>query len=63
MSKSPYEAGTPTQHDLRQEALAERAGIHRVSVPDIEARCEVPTLDTLALLTRALRVPLARLLA
>jgi hypothetical protein len=43
--------------------LAERAGIHRVRVADIEARCEVPTLDTLALLTRALRMPLARLLA
>ncbi len=48
---------------LSQEALADKAGIHRVSLANIERGAKTPTLDTLARLAKALRVPLHRLLA
>ena len=47
---------------LSQEALADKAGIHRVSLANIERGAKTPTLDTLARLAKALRVPLSRLL-
>jgi transcriptional regulator with XRE-family HTH domain len=48
---------------LSQEALADRAGIHRVSLANIERGAKVPTLDTLERLSKALQVPLGRLVA
>ncbi len=48
---------------LSQEALADKAGIHRVSLANIERGVKLPTLDTLDRLAKALRVPLGRLVA
>jgi transcriptional regulator with XRE-family HTH domain len=47
---------------LSQKALAIRAGIHRVSLANIERGAKLPTLETLERLAKALRVPLRRLL-
>jgi transcriptional regulator with XRE-family HTH domain len=47
---------------LSQEALATRAGIHRVTLANIERGAKRPDLATLERLARALRVPLADLL-
>ena len=47
---------------LSQEALATKAGIHRVTLADIERGAHQPTLDTLERLAKALKVPLVRLL-
>lgn len=48
---------------MSQEALAKRAGIHRVSLANIERGAKTPTLATLVRLAKALRVPVARLLS
>ncbi len=48
---------------LSQEALAARAGIHRVSLANVERGAKQPTLDTLERLARALGVPVARFLS
>lgn len=50
------------QRKLSQEALAAKAGIHRVSLANIERGARQPTLDTLERLAKALGVPLVRLL-
>jgi transcriptional regulator with XRE-family HTH domain len=47
---------------MSQTALATRAGIHRVSLANIERGAKVPTLATLSRLATALRVPVGRLL-
>lgn len=47
---------------MSQTALATRAGIHRVSLANIERGAKVPTLATLSRLASALRVPVGRLL-
>ena len=41
---------------LTQEALADKARIHRVSLANIERGAKLPTLDTLERLAKALRV-------
>jgi len=51
-----------TRRKLSQQALADKAGIHRVSLANIERGAKTPTLDTLERLAKALRVPLRRLL-
>lgn len=40
--------------ELSQEALAERAGLHRTYIGDIEHGRKSPTLDVVAALARAL---------
>jgi transcriptional regulator with XRE-family HTH domain len=47
---------------LSQDALAKRAGLHRVTLANVERGATVPTLDTLARLATALRVSVAQLL-
>jgi transcriptional regulator with XRE-family HTH domain len=47
---------------LTQEALAKRAGIHRVYVAQIEAQTKVPSIATLEKLAKALNVKPGRLL-
>jgi XRE family transcriptional regulator, regulator of sulfur utilization len=47
---------------LSQNTLAERVGIHRVSLANIERGAKTPTLATLERLARALSVSLDRLL-
>jgi transcriptional regulator with XRE-family HTH domain len=51
------------QAGLTQEVLARRAGIHRVTLGEIEAGREEPRLDTLRRLARALNVSVADLLS
>ena len=48
---------------LSQEALADKAGIHRVSLANIERGAKLPTLDTLERLSKALQIALGRLVA
>jgi transcriptional regulator with XRE-family HTH domain len=43
---------------LSQEALAAKAGIHRVSLANIERGAKEPTFDTLERLAKALKVRL-----
>ena len=50
------------QRKLTQEALAKRAGVHRVYVAQIEAQTKVPSLATLEKLAKALGVKVGRLL-
>ncbi|MHB1195166.1 MAG: helix-turn-helix domain-containing protein [Longimicrobiales bacterium] len=45
-----------------QHALAQRAGVNRVSIPRIEAGDQLPRYRTLVALANALDVPLDRLL-
>lgn len=47
---------------LTQEALAARAGLHRVYVAQIEGQTKVPSLAALEKLARALGVKVGRLL-
>lgn len=44
-----------------QEALAERAGVHRMTIQRLEQAAHPPTLDTLEDIARALGVTLAEL--
>ena len=50
------------QRGITQEALADKAGIHRVSLANIERGAKQPTLDSLERLAKALRVSLLDLL-
>lgn len=50
------------RRDWSQAELARRAGIHRVTLADLERGASQPSLDTLLALAEALRVPLTRLL-
>jgi DNA-binding XRE family transcriptional regulator len=47
---------------LTQEALAKKAGVHRVYVAQIEGQTKVPSVATLEKLAKALRVKVGRLL-
>jgi XRE family transcriptional regulator, regulator of sulfur utilization len=47
---------------MSQAVLAEKAGIHRVSLANIERGAKIPTLSTLIRLAAALRLSPARLL-
>jgi XRE family transcriptional regulator, regulator of sulfur utilization len=47
---------------LTQEALAKKAGVHRVYVAQIEAQTKVPSLPTLEKLAKALGAKVATLL-
>jgi transcriptional regulator with XRE-family HTH domain len=47
---------------LTQEALAKKAGLHRVYVAQIEGQTKVPSLAALEKLAKALRVKVGRLL-
>jgi len=47
---------------LTQEALAKRAGLHRVYVAQIEGRTKTPSIATLEKLAKALGVKVGRLL-
>ena len=51
-----------TKRGLTQEALAQRAGVHRVYVAQIEAQTKVPSIATLEKLAKALGVKVGRLL-
>jgi len=50
------------EQGLTQEALAKKAGVHRVYVAQIEGQTKVPSLATLEKLAKALRVKVGRLL-
>jgi len=50
------------QRGLTQEALAQRAGLHRVYVAQIEGQTKVPSIATLEKLAKALNVKVGRLL-
>ncbi|PYN20006.1 MAG: hypothetical protein DMD99_24175 [Candidatus Rokuibacteriota bacterium] len=50
------------EQGLTQEALAKKAGVHRVYVAQIEGRAKVPSLATLEKLAKALRVKVGKLL-
>ena len=50
------------QRGLTQQALAERAGVHRVYVAQIESQTKVPSIATLEKLAKALNVKVGRLL-
>jgi transcriptional regulator with XRE-family HTH domain len=43
---------------LSQEALAEKAGLHRTYISQLERGIKSPTLDVIAALSPALEVPL-----
>jgi transcriptional regulator with XRE-family HTH domain len=47
---------------LTQEALAKRAGLHRVYLAQIEAGTKTPSIATLEKIAKALSVKVARLL-
>ena len=47
---------------LTQEALARKAGVHRVYVAQIEGQSKVPSIATLEKLAKALNVKVGRLL-
>jgi len=47
---------------LTQDELARRSWIHRVTLANIERGAEQPTLDTLARIAKALKVPVGDLL-
>jgi transcriptional regulator with XRE-family HTH domain len=47
---------------LTQAALAERVGVHRIYIAQIEAGTKIPSLATLAKLAKALHVPVTALL-
>jgi transcriptional regulator with XRE-family HTH domain len=47
--------------DLTQAALAERVGVHRIYIAQIEAGTKTPSLPTLAKLAKALGVRVAAL--
>jgi transcriptional regulator with XRE-family HTH domain len=47
---------------LTQQALADRVGIHRVYLAQLEAGTKTPSLGTLQRLAKALRVKVAALL-
>jgi len=51
-----------TRRKMSQTTLAARAGLHRVTLANIERGAKTPTLATLVRLAQALRVPVARLL-
>lgn len=48
--------------ELTQAALAERVGVHRIYIAQIEAGTKTPSLPTLAKLAKALSVPVTALL-
>jgi transcriptional regulator with XRE-family HTH domain len=50
------------ERGLTQEALAKKAGIHRVYVAQIEGRTKTPSLGMLEKLAKALGVKLVELL-
>lgn len=47
---------------LSQDALAARCGLHRTEISLLERSQRSPRLETIAILSRALRVPAAHLL-
>ena len=47
---------------LTQEALAEKANMHRVYVAQIEAGTKIPSIPALQKLAKALKVKVSRLL-
>jgi transcriptional regulator with XRE-family HTH domain len=49
------------RHGLSQEALAERARVHRMTIQRLEQAAHPPGLDTLERIARALGVTLAQL--
>lgn len=51
-----------TKRQLTQQALADKVGIHRVYVAQLEAGTKTPSLRTLQRLAKALRVKVADLL-
>jgi transcriptional regulator with XRE-family HTH domain len=51
------------QKGLTQEALADKAGIHRVYLAQIEAATKTPSIATLEKIAKALKVKTAELLA
>lgn len=54
--------GLREKRDWSQAELARRAGIHRVSLANIERGAKLPSLRSLERLAKALGVPIARLL-
>ena len=50
------------KRELTQAVLAERVGVHRIYVAQIEAGTKTPSLPTLAKLAKALGVPVTALL-
>jgi len=57
-----WSATVQDEQGLTQEALAKKAGVHRVYVAQIEGRAKVPSLATLEKLAKALRVKVGKLL-
>ncbi len=51
-----------TKRQLTQQALADKVGIHRVYLAQLEAGTKTPSLRTLQRLAKALRVKVADLL-
>ncbi len=51
-----------TEKGLSQEALADRAGLHRTYISQIERGLKSPSLKSLAQIANALGVPLSGLL-
>jgi transcriptional regulator with XRE-family HTH domain len=49
--------------NLTQATLAERVGVHRIYIAQIEAGTKTPSLPTLAKLAKALGVPVTALLS
>jgi transcriptional regulator with XRE-family HTH domain len=54
-------AALRTERGFSQEALAEKAGLNRVTLARLERAMHPPNLETLARIARALRVSLADL--
>ena len=50
------------ERGLTQEALAKKAGVHRVYIAQIEGQTKVPSVATLEKLAKALGVKVGRLL-
>ena len=51
-----------TTRKMTQTALAERAGVHRIYVAQIEAGTKVPSIATLEKIAAVLKVKVGRLL-
>ncbi len=51
-----------TKRQLTQQALADKVGIHRVYLAQLEAGTKTPSLRTLQRLAKALRIKVADLL-
>ena len=50
------------QREMTQAALAERVGVHRIYIAQIEVATKTPSIATLEKIARALKVKVAELL-